>query len=199
MRFGTASRPLTNSQANLAGQTQAAVAIQVRPQVAGRPISDGQVTTVFLAPGYATAIRMPEPINSIVVGDPASCSAEHSDREPQLVFVKPITPKPAQSNLLISTSRGIQVSLLLISRGEPKGDGEADIDFLMRYKPSGQFIVQPAETLSAVVPQTATLAGAALVSGPASAPSVQNRCLRKGSRHPTAGFHQYNQGGTTCS
>jgi hypothetical protein len=154
---------------NVAGQTQAAVAIEVRPQVVGRPISDGQVTTVFLAPRYATAIRMPEPINSVVVGDPASFSAEHSDREPQLVFVKPITPKPTQSNLLISTSRGMQVSLLLISRGEPKGEGEADIDFLMRYKPSGQFIVQPAETPSAVVPQTATLTGAALVSGPASA------------------------------
>jgi hypothetical protein len=101
-----------------------------------------------------------------VVGDPGSFSAEHSDREPQLVFVKPITPKPAQTNLLISTTRGLQVSLLLVSRGETKGVGEDDIDFLMRYKPSGQFIVQPAEAMSAVVPQTATLA-----SGPTSAAS----------------------------
>lgn len=144
----------------LAGQTQPAVSIQVRPQVVGRPIRDGQVTTVYLAPRYATAIRMPEPVNSVVVGDPGSFSAEHSDREPQLVFVKPITPKPAQTNLLISTTRGLQVSLLLVSRGEATGDGEADIDFLMRYKPSGQFIVQPAETVSAFVPQTATLASA---------------------------------------
>jgi hypothetical protein len=116
------------------------------------------VTTVYLAPRYATAIRLPEPVNSVVVGDPGSFSAEHSEREPQLVFVKPITPKPAQTNLLISTTRGLQVSLLLVSRGEAKGDGEADIDFLMRYKPSGQFIVQPAEMVSAVVPQTAALA-----------------------------------------
>ena len=77
----------------MAGQTQPAVSIQVHPQVVGRPIRDGQVTTVFLAPRYVTAIRMPEPINSVVVGDPASFSAEHSDREPQLVFVKPITAK----------------------------------------------------------------------------------------------------------
>lgn len=158
----------------MAGQTQPAVSIQVHPQVAGRPIRDGQVTTVYLAPRYATAIRMPEAINSVVVGDPGSFSAEHSDREPQLVFVKPITPKPAQTNLLISTTRGLQVSLLLVSRGEPKGDQEADIDFLMRYKPSGQFIIQPAESLSAVVPQTATLTNAALRSGPpkASVPVV---------------------------
>jgi len=158
----------------MAGQTQPALSIQVHPQVAGRSIRDGQVTTVYLAPRYATAIRMPEAINSVVVGDPSSFSVEHSDREPQLVFVKPITPKPAQTNLLISTTRGLQVSLLLVSRGEPKGDQEADIDFLMRYKPSGQFIIQPAESLSAVVPQTASITTAALGSAPpkASVPVV---------------------------
>src|ERR1700726_5307942 len=99
---------------------QQMVQIQVQPQVVGRSIRDGQVTTVFLAPRYVTAIRMPEPINSVVVGDPASFSVEHSDREPNLVFVKPITAKAAQTNLLILLTRGLQASLLLISRGEPK-------------------------------------------------------------------------------
>src|SRR5215813_14603452 len=146
----------------MAGQTQPAVSIQVHPQVAGRSIRDGQVTTVYLAPRYVTAIRMPEPVNSVVVGDPGSFSAEHSDREPQLVFVKPITAKPAQSNLLISTTRGLQVSLLLVSRGEPKGDQGADIDFLMRYKPSGQFLVQPADAPSALVPQTVSVGNEAV-------------------------------------
>jgi hypothetical protein len=110
---------------------------------------------------------MPEPVNSVVVGDPGSFSAEHSDREPQLVFVKPITPKPAQSNLLISTTRGLQVSLLLVSRGAPKGDVEGDVDFLMRYKPAGQFIVQPADSGSVVVPQTVPLGNALVPSMPA--------------------------------
>jgi len=141
----------------LAGQTQPTAPVQVRPQVAGRPILDAQVTTVYLAPRYVTAVRMPEPVNSIVVGDPGSFSAEHSDREPQLVFVKPITSKPAQSNLLISTARGLQVSILLVSRGETKGDDQAEVDFVMRYKPSGQFIVQPADTPSSIVPQTVAL------------------------------------------
>jgi hypothetical protein len=77
---------------------------------------------VYLAPRYATAIRMHEPINSVVVGDPASFSAEHSEQEPNLVFVKPITMKPAQTNLLISTARGQQASLLLISRGQLRGE-----------------------------------------------------------------------------
>jgi len=33
----------------MAGQTQPAVSIQVHPQVGGRSIRDGQVTTVYLA------------------------------------------------------------------------------------------------------------------------------------------------------
>jgi hypothetical protein len=137
---------------------QQTVQIQVQPQVVGRSIQDGQVTTVFLAPRYVTAIRMPEPINSVVVGDPASFSAEHSDREPTLVFVKPITAKAAQTNLLILSTRGLQASLLLISRGEPKEEGQPAVDFLMRYRPAGQFMIQPADSPSAMIPQTITVA-----------------------------------------
>ena len=149
----------------LAGRAhgQQAAQVQVQAQVVGRPVRDGQVTTVFLAPRYVTAIRMPEPINSVVVGDPASFSAEHSDREPNLVFVKPITPKAAQTNLLISSTRGLQASLLLISRGEPKEEGQPAVDFLMRYRPAGQFMIQPADSPSAVIPQTITIGSAALV------------------------------------
>src|SRR6266568_3779991 len=138
-------------------QGQAIVQIQVQPQVVGHTIRDGQVTTVFLAPRYVTAIRMPEPINSVVVGDPFSFSAEHSDREPNLVFVKPITPKAAQTNLLLSATRGLQTSLLLVSRGELKEEGQPTVDFLMRYKPAGQFLIQPADSPSAAIPQTVTV------------------------------------------
>ena len=164
---------------------QAIVQIQVQPQVVGRSIRDSQVTTVFLAPRYVTAIRMPEPINSVVVGDPSSFSAEHSDREPNLVFVKPITPKAAQTNLLISSTRGLQTSLLLVSRGELKEEGQPAVDFLMRYKPAGQFLIQPADSPSAAIPQTVTVGstvrvpfGAALP-GPVAPASLTNYGVSK--------------------
>jgi hypothetical protein len=166
-------------------QGQAIVQIQVQPQVVGRSIRDSQVTTVFLAPRYVTAIRMPEPINSVVVGDPSSFSAEHSDREPNLVFVKPITPKVAQTNLLISSTRGLQTSLLLVSRGELKEEGQPAVDFLMRYKPAGQFLIQPADSPSAAIPQTVTVGstvrvpfGAALP-GPVAPASLTNYGVSK--------------------
>src|SRR5690349_23052172 len=92
---------------------------EVRPQVVGRAVQEGQVTVVYLAPRFATAIRMPDAVNSVVLGDPDSFTAEHADKEPQIVFVKPITDKAAQTNLLISTTRGYQANLLLISRGQP--------------------------------------------------------------------------------
>lgn len=67
----------------------------VRPQVVGRAAQEGQLTTIYLAPRFATAIRMPDAVNSVVLGDPDSFSAEHSEKEPQIVFVKPITLKAA--------------------------------------------------------------------------------------------------------
>jgi hypothetical protein len=33
---------------------------EVRPQVTGRAVQEGQVTVVYLAPRFATAIRMPD-------------------------------------------------------------------------------------------------------------------------------------------
>src|SRR5713226_7168993 len=161
---------------------QQTVQIQVQPQVVGHSIRDGQVTAVFLAPRYVTAIRMPEPINSVVVGDPASFSAEHSDREPSLVFVKPITTKAAQTNLLISTTHGLQASVLLVSRGEPKEEGQPAVDFLMRYKPEGQFMIQPADSPSTMIPQTITVSSTATVSSASalSAPVVPASLTARG-------------------
>ncbi len=123
----------------------------VRPEVVGRAVREGQVSTVYLAPRFATAIRMPEAINSVVLGDPDSFVAEHSDKEPQVVFVKPITTKPAQTNLLISTVRGHQASLLLISRGEAK-DVQPSIDFLLRYRPAQGILIEPSDSAPLVPP-----------------------------------------------
>ena len=129
---------------------------EITPQVTGRAVQDGQVTVVYLAPRFATAIRMPDAINSVVLGDPDAFSAEHSEREPRIVVVKPITVKTTQTNLLITTANGHQANLLLISRGEPGGGSKPDIDFMMRYQPVGKFIIDPTYP-SALVARTTSL------------------------------------------
>jgi len=126
----------------------------VRPQVAGRAVQEGQVTVVYLAPRFATAIRMPDAVNSVVLGDPDSFTAEHSEREPQIVIVKPITAKASQTNLLISTVHGYQANLLLISRGEAAG--QPNVDFMMRYRPAGRFVIEPSAP-SVAIAQTVVL------------------------------------------
>src|SRR5438445_1008376 len=70
-----------------------AVAAQERsvPRTAPRIIVEGRASTLHLAPRFTTTIRMPEPVSSVVVGDPTLFHAEHSPNEPLLVFVKPVT------------------------------------------------------------------------------------------------------------
>jgi hypothetical protein len=152
----------------------------VRPQVVGRAVQEGQVTTVYLAPRFATAIRMPDAVNSVVLGDPDSFSAEHSEKEPQIVFVKPITIKAAQTNLLISTARGYQANLLLISRGETRGTPPS-IDFLMRYRPAGRFIIEPS-----LGGESASIAQTAPLESPAEKPAAP-AVKQSGARSATPG------------
>ena len=108
------------------------------PQVRTKSTADNKITAIELQAHFVTAIRVPEPVNSVVVGDPALFQVEHSEHEPELVFVKALTNEHAESNLLISTARGRQISFLLVSRGE--GPNSAKVDFLLRYQPSGGFL-----------------------------------------------------------
>lgn len=119
-----------------------------------RPAAEGGVTKLHLAPRYSTVIRLPEEIRSVVVGDPASFSAEHSELEPRLLIVKPVVNEPAETNLLISTASGQQVSLLLVSRGNESATNSQPIDFVMRYEAPGTFLVpRTAPVASATPPQ----------------------------------------------
>jgi len=96
-------------------------------------------------------------VNSVVVGDPALFQVEHSDREPQLVFVKALTAKPAETNLLISTTHGREASLLLVSHADQKSASPATVDFLLKYKPARAFLIEPAYP-SSFVAQTVPVA-----------------------------------------
>src|SRR6266851_2114886 len=88
----------------------------VSPQVRTRATADGKVTVVEIAAHFVTAIRLPETVNSVAVGDPALFQVEHSEREPDLVLVKAVTERIAETNLLISGVHGRQFSLLSVHR-----------------------------------------------------------------------------------
>jgi hypothetical protein len=156
---------------------------EVRPQVAGRAVQEGQVTVVYLAPRFATAIRMPDAVNSVVLGDPNSFTAEHSEREPQIVFVKPITAKASQTNLLISTARGYQASLLLISRGE-SARTQPNVDFMMRYRPAGRFVIEPSAPSVSIAQTVALPASNQIAEPPANSTGASGSTIERVSFGP---------------
>ena len=85
-----------------------------------------QVVVLHLRPGYVSSVRVLEEVSSVVLGDPGSFKAEHSDAEPQLVFFKATSPKPAETNALITTRGGHEISLSLLSQG--KSDRSEPVD-----------------------------------------------------------------------
>src|SRR6266700_7497168 len=120
----------------MVGNTQV---VNVTPQVRTKATADGKVTIVEIAGHFVTAVRMPEAVNSVAVGDPTLFQVEHSEREPNLVFVKSLTAGPAESNLLVSTGKGHETTLLLVSKGE----NAKDVDFVVSYRRAGSFLIDP--------------------------------------------------------
>jgi len=129
---------------------------QVEPRVLSKTEVEGKVTVVEVAARFVTTIRLPDAVNSVVVGDPTDFQVEHSDREPKLVFVKAITKKPSETNLLISTATGHEVSLLLVNRGNSSAD-LGTIDFLVKYEAPNGFFVGPSSFPFALVGATVPL------------------------------------------
>jgi hypothetical protein len=126
------------------------------PQISALEIDPGSVTVLHLRPGYTTSVRLPEEISSVVIGNPASFKAEHSEAEPRLVFIKPTTSQPARSNALITTRSGQEVSLHLVSSG--KSASAQAVDFLLEYKRPRSFLIDPSGMSSFVVADTRDIA-----------------------------------------
>lgn len=129
---------------------------QVEPRVLTRAEAEGKVAVVEVAARFVTTIRLPDAVNSVVVGDPSQFQVEHSDREPKLIFVKAISKKPSETNLLISTVTGHHVSLLLVNRGGSSPD-LGNVDFLVKYEASNGFFVGPSAFPFALVGATVPL------------------------------------------
>jgi len=138
---------------------------KVEPRIISETDFEGKVTVVEVAARYVTAIRLPEAVNSVVVGDPSAFQVEHSEREPRLVFVKSLSTKPSETNLLISTAAGHEVSLLLISRGESNSPDRTHVDFLLKYEVSRGFFVAPSAFPFALVEATIPLTEARGIEG----------------------------------
>lgn len=110
-------------------------------RVATITINPNDVTILHLRPEFESTIRMPEEITSVILGSPGEFKAEHSEGEPEYVYVKPITKEPAQSNLLIATKSGQHVTLELVSDSAGPGNQGQPVDFLIEYRTHRSFLI----------------------------------------------------------
>ena len=141
---------------------------QIIPTVTSARVEDGAVTVLHLAPGYTTSVRLPEEISSVVIGNPASFKAEHSESEARLVFLKPTTSQPSESNALITTRSGQEISLHLVSVG--KDAANARVDFLVEYRQAQSMLISP-DKQSFLIADTRPVSSTA----PANSPSQPDR------------------------
>jgi hypothetical protein len=93
-----------------------------------------------LRTGYVSSVRLSgEEVSSVVLGDVHAFKAEHSESEPQLVFFKPIGTRPSQTNALITTTTGHQISLTLVSEGAASR-GSA-VDYVLEFERPRSFLI----------------------------------------------------------
>jgi hypothetical protein len=150
----------------------------VVPKITTVPIEEGAVTVLHLGVGYTTSVRLPEEISSVVLGNPASFKAEHSETEPRLVFLKPITTQPAESNALITTKSGQEISLHLINPGQAAGN--STVDFLVEYRRTQGVLISSSGTQSFLIPELPVLqVGPVSPATPAEKQDVIGRELEK--------------------
>jgi hypothetical protein len=105
-----------------------------------RIVFEGQPATLSLAPHLTTTIRLPEPVNSVIVGDSNLFQVEYSPEEPLLVFAKPATATSVASNLVISTAGGRQFVLTLKNLGNVIT--ESGVDLLVYCRPAGILFIE---------------------------------------------------------
>jgi hypothetical protein len=123
-------------------QAAAAQAGLPNAQIVTLSLDPQDITVLRLRRGFVSSVRLPEEVSSVVLGDPGAFKAEHSEAEPQLVFFKPTTPKPAETNALITTRSGREISLTLVSEGN--SDRGGTVDYVLKYERPRSFLIEAA-------------------------------------------------------
>lgn len=117
-----------------------------QPVVSDVTISKAAVTDVHLRPLFTTTIRLPDAVSSVAVGAPTLFEAEHADQEPRLVYIKPATKQPAESNLVITMRSGETISMRLISDGNSALN--EPVDYIVDYKPQESFFIGSSDPIT---------------------------------------------------
>jgi hypothetical protein len=151
-----------------------------KARIVNLSVDPEQVVVLHVRPGYVSSVRVLEEVSSVVLGDPGAFKAEHSEDEPQLVFFKATSSKPAQTNALITTRGGHEISLSLVSQG--KSDHSEVVDYVLNCERPHSFLITPAHPRF-VVGETKNVAQESLPAAtPQEKPSNQEQQLQTARR-----------------
>jgi hypothetical protein len=151
-----------------------------RARIGNLSIDPEQVVVLHLRPGYVSSVRVLEEVSSVVLGDPGAFKAEHSEAEPQLVFFKATSAKPTQTNALITTRGGHEISLSLVSQGN--SDRSEPVDYVLNCERPRSFLIASTHPMF-VVGETKNVATENLPTGAApETPGRQEKDLLRSKR-----------------
>src|SRR5207244_2271706 len=153
---------------SLSAQTQNA-----QNRNASKTVFEGQPASIRLAPHVTTTIRLPEAVNSVVLGDSNRFQAEYSPKEPLLVFARPTASDIAETNLVISTVFGRQFILILRSLGVST-DQSAGVDLLVTCQAAAVRFIEETSP-SGLISETPNLGSAAHPGSPGTASGSDGR------------------------
>jgi hypothetical protein len=167
---------------------------QAGARTGAKTVIEGRPSVVYLNSQITTTIRLPEPVNSVVVGDSTLFHAEHTPAEPLTVFARALSASSSESNLVISTTRGRQFVLVLRSAGG-SGERTRSADLLVMCKAAGGFFIEdtyPDSLIAEVVRLRGNKASASLDpldSMPAGASPSLSDLIARQSRNPLSELH----------
>jgi len=129
----------------------------VTPRMRHERADSDDLYVVHVRPLFTTGIKLPEDIIGIAVGAPTLIWAEHNKDVPRLVFVKPLTNSPVNSDIIVSLKSGATITLHVFSDGEKGGD--SPVDFMVDYSSSSSLMRGQAEGTSLFRNQVGELSG----------------------------------------
>lgn len=118
----------------------------VTPRMSNEAVDSNNLYTVHLRPLFSTGLKVPEDVVAIDVGAPTLISAEHDKNVPRLIFIRPTTDAPVNSDVTVVLKSGATLTIHVIS---PGGKGNDDpVDFMVDYTDQNSMLRGEAQSAS---------------------------------------------------
>jgi hypothetical protein len=130
----------------------------VTPRMSNETVDSSNLYTVHLRPLFTTGIKLPEEVVAIAVGAPSLIWAEHDKNVPRVIFVKPTTNAPINSDIIVSLKSGATLTIHVISAGDKGSDDP--VDFMVDYTDQSSMLRGEAQSASMFRNQVGEVSGA---------------------------------------